>query len=93
MDKYKEEFINIINKDIEIKSLLDKIGINSNDEYYNYITNNFLCKPHFLFTLEILILEAIEEANTLKIFWTNKNILLLKAIEENYYRDEILKNL
>ena len=68
LDKYKEEFVNLINKDIEIKSLLDKIGINSNDEYYNYITNNFLCKPHFLFTLEILILEAIEEANTLKIF-------------------------
>ena len=55
LDKYKEEFVNLINKDIEIKSLLDKIGINSNDEYYNYITNNFFCKPHFLFTLEILI--------------------------------------
>ena len=93
LDKYKEEFVNLINKDIEIKSLLDKIGINSNDEYYNYITNNFFCKPHFLFTLEILILEAVEEANTLKVFRTNKNILPLKVIKENYYRDEILKNL
>ena len=93
LDKYKEEFVNLINKDIEIKFLLDKIGINSNDEYYNYITNNFFCKPHFLFTLEILILEAVEEANTLKVFRTNKNILPLKVIKENYYRDEILKNL
>ena len=93
LDKYKEEFVNLINKDIEIKSLLDKIGINSNDEYYNYITNNFFCKPHFLYTLEILILEAVEEANTLKVFRTNKNILPLKVIKENYYRDEILKNL
>ena len=93
LDKYKEEFVNLINNDVEIKSLLDKIGINSNDEYYNYITNNFFCKPHFLFTLEILILEAIEEANTLKVFRTNKNILPLKVIKENYYRDELLKNL
>ena len=93
LDKYKEEFVNLINNDVEIKSLLDKIGINSNDEYYNYITNNFFCKPHFLFTLEILILEAIEEANTLKVFRTNKNILPLKVIKENYYKDELLKNL
>ena len=93
LDKYKEEFVNLINKDIEIKSLLDKIGINSNDEYYNYITNNFFCKPHFLFTLEILILEAVEEANTLKVFRTNKNVLPLKVVKENYFRDEIIKNL
>ena len=93
LDKYKEEFVNLINKDIEIKSLLDKIGINSNDEYYNYITNNFFCKPHFLFTLEILILEAVEEANTLKVFRNNKNVLPLKVVKENYYRDEIVKDL
>lgn len=93
LDKYKQEFVNLINKDVEIRILLDKLGINSNDEYYNYITNNFFCKPHFLFILEILILEAVEEANTLKVFRTNKNILPLKVIKENYYRDEMLKNL
>ena len=93
LDKYKQEFVNLINKDVEIKILLDKLGINSNDEYYNYITNNFFCKPHFLFVLELLILEAVEEANTLKVFRTNKNLLPLKAIKENYYRDEMLKNL
>ena len=93
LDKYKQEFVNLINKDVEIKILLDKLGINSNDEYYNHITNNFFCKPHFLFILEILILEAVEEANTLKVFRTNKNILPLKVIKENYYRDEMLKNL
>ena len=43
--------------------------------------------------MEILIIEAVEEANTLKVFRTNKNILPLKVIKENYYRDEILKNL
>ena len=93
LDKYKQEFVNLINKDVEIRILLDKLGINSSDEYYNYITNNFFCKPHFLFILEILILEAVEEANTLKVFRTNKNILPLKVIKENYYRDEMLKNL
>ena len=93
LDKYKQEFVNLINKDVEIKILLDKLGINSNDEYYNYITNNFFCKPHFLFVLELLILEAVEEANTLKVFRTNKNLLPLKVIKENYYRDEMLKNL
>ena len=28
-----------------------------------YVNNNFFSKPHFLFTLEILVLEAVEEAN------------------------------
>ena len=93
LDKYKEEFISLINKDIQIKTLLDKIGINNDDKYLNYITDNFFEKPHFLFTLEILILEAVEEANTLRVFRTNKNILPLIVIKENYFRDEILKSL
>ncbi len=93
LDKYKEEFISLINKDIQIKTLLDKIGINNDDKYLNYITDNFFEKPHFLFTLEILILEAVEEANTLRVFRTNKNVLPLKVIKENYFRDEILKSL
>ena len=93
MEKYKEEFVNLINKDVEIKTLLDQIGINRDDDYLLYITNNFFNKPHFLFTLEILILEAVEEANTLKVFRTNKNVLPLKVVKENYFRDEIIKNL
>ena len=93
LEKYKEEFVNLINKDIEIKTLLDQIGINKDDDYLLYITNNFFNKPHFLFTLEILVLEAVEEANTLKVFRTNKNVLPLKVVKENYFRDEIIKNL
>ena len=93
LEKYKEEFVNLINKEIEIRNLLEKIGITKDNDYLTYITNNFFNKPHFLFTLEILILEAVEEANTLKVFRTNKNPLPLKVIKENYYRDEIIKNL
>ena len=93
LDKYKEECVNLINKDIEIKTLLSQIGINKSDDYEIYINNNFFSKPHFLFTLEILILEAVEEANTLKVFRTNKNVLPLKVVKENYYRDEIIKDL
>ena len=93
LEKYKEEFVNLINKDLEIRSLLEQIGITKDNDYLEYITNNFFNKPHFLFTLEILILEAVEEANTLKVFRNNKNPLPLKVIKENYYRDEIIKNL
>ena len=93
LEKYKEECVNLINKDIEIKTLLSQIGITKDKDYLLYITNNFFNKPHFLFTLEILILEAVEEANTLKVFRTNKNVLPLKVVKENYYRDEIIKNL
>ena len=93
LDKYKEECVNLINKDIEIKTLLSQLGINKSDDYEIYINNNFFSKPHFLFTLEILILEAVEEANTLKVFRTNKNVLPLKVVKENYYRDEIIKDL
>ena len=93
LEKYKEECVNLINKDFELKTLLSQIGINKADDYELYINNNFFNKPHFLFTLEILILEAVEEANTLKVFRTNKNVLPLKVVKENYYRDEIVKDL
>jgi len=93
LEKYKEECIGLINKDIEIKKLFDKMGIYKDDDYLLYINNNFFNKPHFLFTLEILILEAVEEANTLKVFRNNKNVLPLKVVKENYYRDEIIKDL
>ena len=58
-----------------------------------YITNNFFSKPYFLFSLEILILENVEEENTLKVFRTNKNVLPLKVVKNNFYRDEIIKDL
>ena len=93
LEKYKEECVGLINKDIEIKTLLGKIGITKDNDYLIYINDNFFSKPHFLFTLEILILEAVEEANTLKVFRTNKNVLPLKVVKENYYRDEIIKDL
>ena len=93
LEKYKEECVSLINKDIEIKTLLGKIGITKDNDYLIYINDNFFSKPHFLFTLEILILEAVEEANTLKVFRTNKNVLPLKVVKENYYRDEIIKDL
>ena len=93
LEKYKEECVSLISKDIEIKTLLEQIGINKEDDYLIYVNNNFFSKPHFLFTLEILILEAVEEANTLKVFRTNKNVLTLKVVKENYYRDEIIKDL
>ena len=93
LDKYKEECVSLINKDIELKKLFDQIGINKDDDYLLYISNNFFNKPHFLFTLEILIFEAVEEANTLKVFRNNKNVLPLKVVKENYYRDEMIKDL
>ena len=93
LEKYKEECVNLINKDFELKTLFEKVGITKSDDYLLYISNHFFNKPHFLFTLEILILEAVEEANTLKVFRTNKNVLPLKVVKENYYKDEIIKNL
>lgn len=93
IDKYKEECINLIKKESEIKDLLAKIGINKDEDYLIYINNTFFSKPHFLFSLEILIMEAVEEANTLKVFRTNKNVLPLKVVKENFFRDEIIKDL
>ncbi len=92
IDKYKEECVNLIKKEPEMKKLLAQIGINKDEDYLLYITNTFFNKPYFLFSLEILILEAVEEANTLKVFRT-KNVLPLKVVKENFYRDEILKDL
>ena len=93
LEKYKEECVGLINKDAELKSLFEQIGITKTDDYLIYVNNNFFNKEHFLFTLEILIIEAVEEANTLKVFRTNKNVLPLKVVKENYYRDEIIKDL
>lgn len=91
--KYKEECLNLIKKDKEIQNLLEKLNIVKNNNYLPYINDNFFSKQHFLFTLEILILETTEEQSTLKVFRTNKNVQPLKVVKENYYKNEILKDL
>ena len=92
INKYKEEFVNIIKKDKNIKSMLNKLNLIKDDNYMEYIENNFFNKPHFLFVLEMLIFDEVEQANTLKVFRT-KNVVPLKVIKENYFKDEITKEL
>ena len=92
INKYKEEFANVIKKDKNIKSLLAKLNLVKDDNYIEYVENNFFNKPHFLFVLEMLIFDEVEQANTLKVFRT-KNVVPLKVIKENYFKDEITKEL
>jgi hypothetical protein len=92
INKYKEEFVNIIKKDKNIKGMLSKLNLIKDDNYYEYVENNFFNKPHFLFVLEMLIFDEVEQANTLKVFRT-KNVVPLKVIKENYFKDEITKEL
>ena len=92
INKYKEEFVNIIKKDKNIKSMLNKLNLIKDDNYMEYTENNFFNKPHFLFVLEMLIFDEVEQANTLKVFRT-KNVVPLKVIKENYFKDEITKEL
>ena len=90
--KYKEEFVNMIKKDKSIKNMLAKLNLVEEDNYMEYVENNFFNKPHFLFVLEMLIFNEVEQANTLKVFRT-KQVLPLKVVKENYFRDEINKEL
>ena len=92
INKYKEEFVNIIKKDKNIKSMLSKLNLIKDDNYIEYIENNFFNKPHFMFVLEMLIFDEVEQASTLKVF-RNKNLVPLKVIKENYFKDEITKEL
>ena len=69
------------------------MGMVKDDDYLLYITNTFFNKPHFLFSLEILIMETVEESNKLKVFRNVKKVLPLKVVKENFYRDEIKKDL
>ena len=92
ISKYKEEFVSIIKKDKNIKSMLEKLNLIKDDNYLEYIENNFFNKPHFLFVLEMLIFDEVEQTNTLKVFRTKKNVPL-KVIKENYFKDEITKEL
>ena len=92
INKYKEEFINIIKKDKNIKAMISKLNLVKDDNYMEYVENNFFNKPHFMFVLEMLIFDEVDQANTLKVFRT-KNVVPLKVIKENYFKDEITKEL
>jgi hypothetical protein len=92
INKYKEEFVGIIKKDKNIKSMLDQLNLIKDDNYMEYIENHFFNKPHFLFVLEMLIFDEVEQTNTLKAFRTKKSVPL-KVIKENYFKDEITKEL
>ena len=93
IDKYKVECVDLIKKEVEIKNLLAKIGIVKDDDYLLYITNTFFTKPHFLFSLEMIILGNVEESSKLKVFRNTKKLLPLKVVKENFYKDEIIKDL
>ena len=93
LEKYKEEFILFLQKDKEINKLIEYTNVVKNDDYEIFARNNFFCKPYFLFALEMLILEDFQEANTLKVFRKNPNVLPLKVVKENYFRDEVKKYL
>lgn len=93
INKYKEECINLMKNDSDIISLLEKVKIIKDNNYLLYLNNNFFSKGYFLFVLEMLILETIEESNTLKVFRTNRNVLPLKTVKNNFYKEEIIKDL
>ena len=90
--KYKEEFVALIKKDKNIKNMLNKLNLIDEDNYMEFIENYFFNKPHFLFVLEMLIFNEVEQANTLKVFRT-KQVVPLKVVKENYFRNEINKEL
>ena len=91
--KYKEECINILKKDKEIKQMLDELNIIKDNNYLQYLNDNFFSKQYFLITLEMLILENVNQSNTLKVFRTNKTLLPLKTVKENFFKDEFKKDL
>ena len=90
--KYKGEFVNLIKKDKELQNLIEKSDIIKDGNYENY-AEKFFKQPYFLYVLEMLILEDIQESNTLKVFRQNKNLLPIKVVKENFFRDEIKKHL
>ena len=90
--KYKEEFVSMIKKDKNLKIMLNKLNLVDEDNYMDFVENNFFSKPHFLFVLEMLIFNEVEQANTLKVFRT-KQVVPLKVVKENYFRNEINKEL
>ena len=90
--KYKGEFVNLLKKDKELQNLIQKCNVIQDDDYDVY-AENFFNQPYFLYVLEMLILEDITESNTLKVFRQNKNLLPIKVVKENFFREEVKKNL
>ena len=91
--KYKNECINMIHNDKEIKSMLMKFNLVSDSHYDTFLENAMFSQNHFLFRLEMLILNNIQESNTLKVFSTNKKRLPIKVQKENFYKEEIRRYL
>lgn len=91
--KYKSECINLIHNDKELKSLLAKCNIMNDNNYDVFLDNIMFTKKHFLFRLEMLILNDIQESNTLKVFSTNKKRVPIKIAKENFYKDEIKRHI
>ena len=73
--------------------MLDELGIIKDNNYLKYLNDNFFSKQYFLITLEMLIIENVNQSNTLKVFRTNKTLLPLKIVKENFYKDEFKKDL
>ena len=90
--KYKGEFVNLLKKDKELQNLIQKSNVIKDDDYDVY-AEIFFNQPYFLYVLEMLILEDITESNTLKVFRQNKNLLPIKVVKENFFREEVKKNL
>ena len=91
-EKNKSSSKEEIKKDKELQNLIEKSDIIKDGNYENY-AEKFFKQPYFLYVLEMLILEDIQESNTLKVFRQNKNLLPIKVVKENFFRDEIKKHL
>ena len=75
INKYKEELIGIIKKDQNIKFLLAQLNLIKDDNYMEYIENHFFNKLYFLFVLEMILLDEVEQTNTLMAFRAKKMCL------------------
>ena len=93
INKYKNECINMIHNDKELKSMLMKFNLVTDSHYDVFLENVLFSQKHFLFRLEMLILNDIQESNTLKVFSTNKKRLPIKVQKENFYKEEIRRYL
>ena len=89
INKYKNECINMIHNDKELKSMLMKFNLVTDSHYDGFLENVMFSQKHFLFRLEMLILNDIQESNTLKVFSTNKKRQPIKVQKENFYKEEI----
>ena len=89
INKYKNECINMIHNDKELKSMLMKFNLVTDSHYDGSLENVMFSQKHFLFRLEMLILNDIQESNTLKVFSTNKKRQPIKVQKENFYKEEI----